>query len=92
MRAVTHTDEEIIVMLRFIKFDLERGYDFLYIGNGDDSTDESSIIHDFTGVLNLRSLTSIDLALWMIFDSDRSGSRPGFHIQVTSIEKKRKYI
>ena len=91
MRAITDTDDEVIVILRFIKFDLERGYDFLSIGNGDDSTDEASLIYDFTGILSLRLLASKSLAVWMVFDSDRSGTRQGFHIQVTSIEKKSKY-
>ena len=92
MRAVTDTENEVIVILRFIQFDLERGYDFLYIGNGDDSTDESSLIYDFTGVLSLRLLASKGVALWLVFDSDRSGTRQGFHIQATGIEKKSKYI
>ena len=91
VKAITDTDEEVIVILRFVQFELERGYDFLHIGNGYDSTDESSLKYDFTGVLSLRLLASTGVAVWMVFDSDKSGTGQGFHIQATVIEKKSRY-
>ena len=75
------------VVLRFIEFDLERGYDFFRVGYGDDASDDSTLIKSFTGMLKLRALSSNkDAALWMAIVTDRSGTRQGFDIELNSIE------
>ncbi len=76
---------EDIIWVKFITFDLERGYDFLQIGDGDDSSDESSLIGSFTGRLKLHVLSSNEFQLWIVIVTDSSGISQGFHIEVTSM-------
>ena len=76
---------EDIIWVKFIAFDLERGYDFLQIGDGDDSSDESSLIGSFTGRLKLHVLSSNEFRLWIVIATDSSGISQGFHVELTSM-------
>ncbi len=87
---VTATDsiDNAFIYVTFIEFDLERGYDFLHIGDGYDPNDETTVIGSFTGLLKLRVISSKASNLWMMMITDISETRKGFHIDLTCKTKK----
>ena len=82
--AVT-TSTTYRLVVRIYHFDLEDGFDFLFIGYGDNPSDSSSILAKLTGTPKLRALTSLDNHVWFSFITDASGIASGYSINVTRI-------
>ena len=79
------SDETGAYRITFISFALESYYDFLYIGDGSESSPES-IRYELSGNQN----TPIIIAssdMWLRFQSDSSVTRAGFRLAVTLIGK-----
>ena len=74
------------VLVEFISFEMERGYDFFILGNGEDPGQSSSVIGRLTGNVILRTLTSDGSDMWMKLVTDGTGTRRGFHIDIRRIE------
>lgn len=67
-------------------FQLEDGFDFLTVGNGDGfSAEIASTIAKLTGRIKLRTITSVDDSLWVQFVTDRTGTDGGFAVNFTQI-------
>ncbi|XP_071489059.1 neuropilin-1a-like [Diadema antillarum] len=87
------------IVLKFIAFDLEPGYDFLkvgfgnrkdilYIGDGKDVGNRATILATFTGSLQTTQRTSVESKsnwIWVMFVSDYADTREGFQIEISSI-------
>ena len=71
------------IILDIIDFDMENKYDFLIVGNGDNSAIKSSSIARLTGKTKLRTLSSTDDTMWLKVASDRTGTGRGFEIELT---------
>ena len=71
------------IVLDIVDFEMENSYDFLIVGNGDNTADQGSTIAKLTGRLKLRTLTSMGSRLWLKVVSDRTGTRRGFKIDIT---------
>ncbi|XP_072046327.1 low-density lipoprotein receptor-related protein 12-like [Amphiura filiformis] len=74
---------ERIIILDIIDFDMENRYDFLIVGNGQNSAIESSTIAKLTGQVKLRTLVSNEAQMWLKVASDRTGTGRGFQIDLT---------
>ena len=72
-------------MIHIQDFDMEEGYDFLLVGNGDNSAIGESTIAALTGKIKLRTLASGDDVLWMRVATDRTGVAKGFELNVTQV-------
>ena len=70
------------IILDIIDFDMENKYDFLIVGNGENSAIKSSLIARLTGETKLRTLTSAEDTMWLKVASDRTGTRRGFEIEL----------
>ena len=81
------TFETSHIYLQITHFDLETGYDFLLIGYGDNPSDANSILAKLTGQPKLRTLTSSDSQLWIIFITDSSGVRSGYTIEFELLDE-----
>ena len=71
------------IILDIIDFDMENRYDFLIVGNGENSAIKPSLIARLTGETKLRTLTSTEDTMWLKVASDRTGTRRGFEIELT---------
>ena len=67
-----------IIVVRIVEFSIERGFDFLEIGNGD--VIGRNVIGHLTGDIKLRSFTSIGKKLWMELTTDKTGTWKGFKL------------
>ena len=70
------------ILIAIIDFEMERGYDFVIIGEGEDPSDASTRIARLTGTIKLRRMTSQGAELWIQVVSDRTGTRRGFHFRI----------
>ena len=64
---------------------MERGYDFLIVGEGDNSADDDSVMARLTGIPKLRKMTSGGSKIWMKIATDRTGTRRGFKIRMKRV-------
>ena len=71
------------IIVDIIDFDMENKYDFLIVGNGENSAIKSSVIARLTGETRLRTLTSAEDTIWLKVASDRTGTGRGFEIELT---------
>ncbi|XP_072033306.1 CUB and sushi domain-containing protein 3-like [Amphiura filiformis] len=74
------------IMVRIQTFSLERGYDFLTIGEGDYSSQSDSVIARLTGKIKLQVLVSSQDKMWMQMVTDSSGVDAGFQLRLENIE------
>ena len=68
---------------------MEKGFDFVNIGDGEDSSNDESLIASLTGTVKLRTLTSSGDTMWIGIVSDDTGRDSGFHIQLEQIRRSR---
>lgn len=66
------------VVLRFLDFELEEGWDFLTVGTGRNS---SNVISKYTGHYVPETLSSEITDIWIFFDADGLYSFKGFLLQ-----------
>ncbi|XP_030829981.1 uncharacterized protein LOC578975 isoform X2 [Strongylocentrotus purpuratus] len=69
----------------FHSFELESGYDFLSIGSGLDSSDQTSLLVTLSGSNLPEDVVSISNEMWLNFASDNSVTRQGFSIQISVV-------
>ena len=75
------------LILEFALFHLEDGYDFLFLGTGNRTTEESRILSMTGTELNIpKSTILLKSSVWLMFMSDTSWHEDGFLIHVTSSE------
>ncbi|XP_071811004.1 transmembrane protease serine 9-like isoform X2 [Apostichopus japonicus] len=77
--------------LHFDGFDLERGYDFLFIGSGDSLSDESRL-HTLTGPRIPDDITIDDNQTWLYFASDDSITKSGFQVQISVLSENASFV
>ena len=77
--TATHSD---FILVRINFFNTEEGYDFLLIGEGDNSADRSSILATLTGNPKLQALTSSNSKLWLTFTTDSSVETHGYELEI----------
>ena len=74
------------VLMTIDEFQLEDGFDFLSVGNGDSSSVGSeSTIAKLTGRIKLRAITSNEDSLWVNFATDQTGTDKGFAVNFTQV-------
>ena len=66
-------------------FQLESGYDFATVGNG--NVLDRNAIWQRSGSTNLRAIFSQSEAMWVVFTSDSSVTRKGFAFYVKSVSE-----
>ena len=71
------------IIVDVLYFELERGYDFLIMGSGDNPSDIASTIGRLTGIIKIRRFASVGDIMWFKFVSDRTGTTRGFDINVS---------
>ena len=76
-------EDDMIIVLRIRRFDLESGFDYLTVGNG--NTANKDRIARLTGVSKVRAVSSGSSIIWMILSSDGTGSMAGFLLQIEQI-------
>ena len=72
--------EDAFTVLQITHFDLEKDYDYLVVGYGDNPSAISSLLAKLTGKPKLRTLTSTYQHTWVSFVSDSSGVSSGYDI------------
>ena len=88
---MTSSTPDNVIRVDILDFELERGYDFMIVGNGDESTDKNSRITDkLTGKIKLKRLVSSGSKLWIEFHTDRTGLSRGFDILLTTADSSSK--
>ena len=76
------------VLMTIGEFQLEDGFDFLTVGNGDSSSVAGeSTIAKLTGRIKLRTITSGEDSLWVKFATDHTGTDKGFAVNFTQIRE-----
>ncbi len=75
--------ESRYIVISIFEFEMERGYDFLTIGNGRDSTSSASVVARLTGRIKLRTITSSHLTMWIQVTTDRTGGGTGFNLELS---------
>ena len=74
------------IELNFVSFNLESGWDYMYIHDGDDESATLIGVYSGTDLPNGGTITSSGNALTIRFDTDGSVVRPGFHIEYQCLE------
>ena len=77
-------DSQIVAI--FHSFELESGYDFLSIGSGLDSSDQTSLLVTLSGSILPEDVVSINNEMWLNFTSDSSVTRKGFWMEIMVFE------
>ena len=78
----------MVILVQVHEFILERGFDYLTIGNGDMPGEDT--VGRLTGEIKLRLFTSAKEKLWMKFTTDKTGSMPGFRLLISEIKSSEK--
>ncbi|XP_077870444.1 CUB and sushi domain-containing protein 1-like [Saccoglossus kowalevskii] len=71
------------IMVQFVDFDTEEGYDYFFSGNGNDPSQNSSVIWAHSGSVLPSNYRSSGDTVWIRFVSDNSVSRSGFHVSLS---------
>ena len=73
------------IIISFITMVIEQGYDFLHIGHGQDSRNGStSLLRALSGTEPPALVITPRNALWLLFTTDSSVTRPGFLLQLNA--------
>ena len=75
------------LLLEVTNIDIERRFDYLRIGQGNDSANTSSTWLEITGKLPSLSAVSPTNAVWLVFTSDYSVRRRGFLVEYTLVDE-----
>ncbi|KAH0503264.1 CUB and sushi domain-containing protein 2 [Microtus ochrogaster] len=95
---ITALNPAKVIKLAFEEFDLERGYDTLTVGDGGQDGDQKTVLYmvQTTKYLSPISLTGTSVPdlivsthhqMWLLFQSDSSGSSLGFKASYEEIEQ-----
>ena len=72
------------ITIAIIEFQTEKGYDFLTIGNGKETTPESKVA-TLSGTIKIRRVTTMTADAWLQMTSDSSGSAGGFLLKLNHV-------
>lgn len=72
------------IVANFHSFELESGYDFLSIGFGFDSSDQTSLLVTLSGSNLPEDVASVSNEMWLTFTSDNSVTKQGFSVQIST--------
>ena len=76
-------DDNIVIVVRIRSFNLERGFDYLTIGDGNEAGNNK--IARLTGQIKVRTVTSGSPTMWMMLVTDNTGNMPGFYLEIEQI-------
>uniref|UniRef100_A0A8C5XFN7 CUB and Sushi multiple domains 2 n=1 Tax=Microcebus murinus TaxID=30608 RepID=A0A8C5XFN7_MICMU len=76
-----------VIKLAFEEFDLERGYDTLTVGDGGQDGDQKTVLYVLTGTSVPDLIVSTNHQMWLLFQTDGSGSSLGFKASYEEIEQ-----
>ncbi|XP_072033907.1 membrane frizzled-related protein-like [Amphiura filiformis] len=76
--------ETMVILVQIHEFGLERGFDFLTVGDGDVLGE--NVIGRLTGNIKLKSFTSAKENLWMELTTDKTGNWLGFRLLFSEIK------
>uniref|UniRef100_A0A2I2YC93 CUB and Sushi multiple domains 2 n=1 Tax=Gorilla gorilla gorilla TaxID=9595 RepID=A0A2I2YC93_GORGO len=76
-----------VIKLAFEEFDLERGYDTLTVGDGGQDGDQKTVLYILTGTSVPDLIVSTNHQMWLLFQTDGSGSSLGFKASYEEIEQ-----
>uniref|UniRef100_A0A8C0S1M4 CUB and Sushi multiple domains 2 n=2 Tax=Canis lupus TaxID=9612 RepID=A0A8C0S1M4_CANLF len=76
-----------VIKLAFEDFDLERGYDTLTVGDGGQDGDQKTVLYVLTGTSVPDLIVSTNHQMWLLFQTDGSGSSLGFKASYEEIEQ-----
>ncbi|XP_070542876.1 CUB domain-containing protein 2-like [Ptychodera flava] len=79
---IVSSERRSIMQVRFTEFYTQPGKDFFFAGNGDDPSEENSVIWMHSGFVAPPDFLSSDSTVWMRFSSDYAGTEKGFHVEV----------
>ncbi len=74
------------ILVEIESFSLERGYDFLTIGEGDYSSQSNSVLARLTGKIKLQKFVTSEDKMWMQMVTDSSGVDSGFMMIFRNID------
>nr|XP_032817255.1 CUB and sushi domain-containing protein 3-like isoform X3 [Petromyzon marinus] len=84
---VAAVNPDKVIQLQFEEFDLEKGYDSLVIGDGDEPGDPRSVLNVLSGGEVPDLIVSISGHLWIYLQTDETIGSLGFKINYQEIEK-----
>ncbi|EDL30240.1 mCG115553, partial [Mus musculus] len=84
---ITALNPAKVIKLAFEEFDLERGYDTLTVGDGGQDGDQKTVLYILTGTSVPDLIVSTHHQMWLLFQSDSSGSSLGFKASYEEIEQ-----
>ena len=76
-------DTDMVIVLRIRNFDLERSFDYLTIGDGNEV--ENNKLARLTGQVKVRTVTSRSSTMWMLLSTDNTGQMAGFHFEIEQV-------
>ncbi|KAL6038977.1 hypothetical protein STEG23_010066, partial [Scotinomys teguina] len=85
--VITALNPAKVIKLAFEEFDLERGYDTLTVGDGGQDGDQKTVLYILTGTSVPDLIVSTHHQMWLLFQSDSSGSSLGFKASYEEIEQ-----
>ncbi|XP_070324524.1 CUB and sushi domain-containing protein 2 isoform X1 [Odocoileus virginianus] len=84
---ITALNPAKVIKLAFEEFDLERGYDTLTVGDGGQDGDQKTVLYILTGTSVPDLIVSTNHQMWLLFQTDGSGSSLGFKASYEEIEQ-----
>ena len=81
---VVAADDTQVIVARVIFFHLEKGFDYLTIGDGE-VEDQASTIAALTGSLKVSALASSMSNMWMALTTDSTGHLEGYRFELEQI-------
>ncbi|EPY81832.1 CUB and Sushi multiple domains 2-like protein [Camelus ferus] len=84
---ITALNPSKVIKLAFEEFDLERGYDTLTVGDGGQDGDQKTVLYILTGTSVPDLIVSTHHQMWLLFQTDSSGSSLGFKASYEEIEQ-----
>ncbi|ELW48605.1 CUB and sushi domain-containing protein 3, partial [Tupaia chinensis] len=84
---ITALNPAKVIKLAFEEFDLERGYDTLTVGDGGQDGDQKTVLYVLTGTSVPDLIVSTNHQMWLLFQTDGSGSSLGFKASYEEIEQ-----
>nr|XP_032815088.1 CUB and sushi domain-containing protein 3-like isoform X2 [Petromyzon marinus] len=83
---ITAVNPNKVMQIKFEEFDLERGYDTVMVGDGDEPGDPRSVLHVLTGADVPDLIVSISNQMWIYLQTDETVGSLGFKVIYQEIE------
>ncbi|XP_070542875.1 tolloid-like protein 1 [Ptychodera flava] len=82
------TQRHSLMQVRFTEFYTQPGKDLYFAGNGDEPSQDNSVVWAHSGYSAPEDFLSTDYTIWMRFVSDYDVTEKGFHIVVEDMYRK----